>query len=244
MVVKCCGGRGDIIHGIAFLPYYGIDNKLVIIPGCIPAGFSGTKYAGPEILEEDVKQFHDFLSKQDYITEVVTSGNYEIDLDEHRKYANMKHVLGKMAAVYKIPDQSWRISKDGWIDKSKYNTNRHDKKIIINKSLRYHSGSINYKLLEEFKNDCGFIGTQNEYEAFCRNFVQVDYLKTDTITDFAEVLYSSKLFIGNQSFANCLCNAAAHPRILEVWNGDSDPYTYNGHTELTSDIINNYIKDN
>jgi hypothetical protein len=252
MIVRNSGMRGDIIHSLAYLPYYGMDNTLIITyeESHKWVGSPGTPIATYPIQEEEVKEFKRFLTKQCYITDVLSKGMWDLDLDMMRRYlvtdnpnpALNVSIIEAYGKVYKVPDQRWRPSKNGWIDPSLYPKMNHGKKIIINKTLRYHSGGTDYTILKDYAQTCGFVGSVEEHDRFEKAYFKLDYIQATNITDIARAIYSSNIFVGAQSLPNCLAEAAAHPRILEACGTSVHPYTNNASMVLNLNNVLPFIE--
>lgn len=80
------------------------------------------------------------------------------------------------------------------------------KKIIINRTLRGTSQSSDIDaaysyLVQNFSQDCGFIGLDDEYDYFVEKFGYIDRIKINDAKELADIIYQSRLYIGNSSFA-------------------------------------------
>jgi hypothetical protein len=88
--------------------------------------------------------------------------------------------------------------------------------IIIARSFRYRSPEIDYSFLSKYNNVC-FVGLPDEFEDMQKQIPNITYIKTATALDLAEIIASSKLFIGNQSFPFSIAEALKVKRVLEVY---------------------------
>ncbi len=88
------------------------------------------------------------------------------------------------------------------------------KYISVVRTFRARSQFINYDFLKEYPNIL-FIGLPDEYEDFKKSVPNAEYYNPKDFKELAEVIYSSRFFIGNQSFTYALAEAMKAPRILE-----------------------------
>jgi hypothetical protein len=91
--------------------------------------------------------------------------------------------------------------------------------IIISLSKRYRNNTINYSILEPIANKCLFVGLDDEYTQFNRNyFMGIKRLHVKDALHMAQIISSCKLFIGNQSSSFEIAEQLKVPRLLEVFN--------------------------
>lgn len=89
--------------------------------------------------------------------------------------------------------------------------------IIINRSPRYHNHLFPWReIVNKFGPRIKFIGLTSEHEAFCQEFGNIPYLKTETLLDAARAIAGSSIFIGNQSSCFAVAEGMKRNRILEV----------------------------
>ncbi|MCC8393251.1 hypothetical protein LJ656_11670 [Paraburkholderia sp. MMS20-SJTR3] len=91
--------------------------------------------------------------------------------------------------------------------------------IVIGRSTRYLNQGIDYGILAALGLRIGFIGTANEYLAFANRFpsVAAEYVPTSSAMEACDLIASSSLFIGNQSFFFAVAEALQANRLLEVF---------------------------
>ena len=87
-------------------------------------------------------------------------------------------------------------------------------KIIIQRTFRYRNQFINYKFLSSYK-DIFFVGTFSEYEDLKREIKNLNYYECKNFLEMAEIINSSKFFIGNSSVGFPIAEALKVPRLLE-----------------------------
>ena len=88
-------------------------------------------------------------------------------------------------------------------------------KILLIHTSRYNNAFIDLKQLKKYQEKLLFIGLESEYEAFQKEFFELDYLPTDNdATEVAYCMLSAKGVIGNQSGLFALAETLKVPRIL------------------------------
>jgi hypothetical protein len=104
-----------------------------------------------------------------------------------------------------------------WLDAPSLNLQFKDS-LVVSFSRRYRNTSINYNFLRNFDN-VYFIGLQAEYESFVKenSLINVSYIPTSNALEAAEIINSSKCFIGNQSFFFSIAEGLKKTRALEVF---------------------------
>ena len=74
---------------------------------------------------------------------------------------------------------------------------------------------INYKFLQNY-NDVFFIGLKDEYEDLKKEIKNLNFYECKDFLDMAQIMNSSKMFIGNSSVGFDLAEALKVPRLLEA----------------------------
>ena len=93
------------------------------------------------------------------------------------------------------------------------------KKIVVLRSFRFRNHFINYKFLNKFQNDLIFIGLKDEYMDLKKQIPKLDYYNPINFLEMAQIIKSSKFFVGNQSIGIALAEALKIPRLLEKCPG-------------------------
>ena len=86
--------------------------------------------------------------------------------------------------------------------------------IVIMRSLRRQNKDINFNFLEKYENVL-FIGLYNEYLDLKKQISNLKFYDCKNFLEMAEIINSSKLFIGNLSFGYTIAEALKKPRLLE-----------------------------
>ena len=71
----------------------------------------------------------------------------------------------------------------------------------------------------EFQNDLIFIGLKDEYMDLKKQIPKLDYYNPINFLEMAQIIKSSKFFVGNQSIGIALAEALKIPRLLEKCPG-------------------------
>ena len=87
-------------------------------------------------------------------------------------------------------------------------------KIIVQRTFRYRNQFINYKFLNNYK-EIYFVGTLNEYKDLKQEVKNLIYYDCKDFLEMAQIIKSSKFFIGNSSVGFPIAEALKTPRLLE-----------------------------
>jgi hypothetical protein len=87
-------------------------------------------------------------------------------------------------------------------------------KIVIMRSPRYRNQYINYQFLKETKNIV-CIGLESEYQDLKKSIPNLEFYECKDFLEMAEIIKSSRFFIGNLCFAYSLAESLKVPRLLE-----------------------------
>jgi len=91
-------------------------------------------------------------------------------------------------------------------------------RVIFNRSPRYRNKRFPWQLIvDKYKGDALFVGTNEEYEDFVYCFGKVERYYTKNCHDVARAISGSRLFVGNQSSAFWIAAALMKPLIQEVF---------------------------
>lgn len=112
--------------------------------------------------------------------------------------------------------------------------NRAKNKILIFRSSRYHNKLISYKFLEKYKDKIIFIGLEDEYLDFYKNYFQCEYIKINNALEAANLINSAELVIGNQTFLFAIAELLKVPRLLEQCQYCPNVITLGG---ISQDIV-------
>ena len=88
-------------------------------------------------------------------------------------------------------------------------------KITILRSPRYRNQYINYNFLSDFKN-LVCIGLESEYLDLKKEVKNLEFYNCKNFLEMAQIINSSKFFIGNLCFAYSVAEGLKVPRLLEA----------------------------
>jgi hypothetical protein len=95
-----------------------------------------------------------------------------------------------------------------------------DKPIIVNRTARYQNLDFNWtRFIEKFHRQMTFVGTPQEYEAFCGFAPQCkfDYRPTKDALELARVIAGAKLCVMNQSLPLAIAHGLHKKVVVEEW---------------------------
>lgn len=114
---------------------------------------------------------------------------------------------------------------------------KHVAEIVIGKTMR-HPGTLDWACLREFSARCVFVGHEEEWSAFRKEYFDVDFYRSADLMDFASVIAGSKLFVGNQSFGLALADGMLLPRVAQLWDQSPNRMPVpNSYKVLTRDLV-------
>lgn len=173
----------------------------------------GNKPSGNVLLnKKTANMLLPLLRKQNYINEAEIYSNQKIDIDldffrETQISVNF-HSIRWYSHLVGVPiDMNKKYLE---VEESKLFKN----KIVIVRSQRYRNIFINYKFLESLK-DVVCIGLKDEFDDLKRDIKNLEFYDCKDFLEMAEIIKSSKFFIGNQTFAYSLAEGLKTKRLLE-----------------------------
>jgi hypothetical protein len=87
-------------------------------------------------------------------------------------------------------------------------------KVVIIRSLERKNPLINYKFLKKYDNLI-FIGLEREYDDLKKEVPNLEYYDCKDFLELAQIIKSSKFFLGNLSFGNSVAEALKVTRLIE-----------------------------
>ena len=96
-------------------------------------------------------------------------------------------------------------------------------KVVIIRSLERKNPLVNYKFLKKYENLL-FIGLNDEYEDLKKEVPNLEFYDCKDFLEMAQIIKSSKLFLGNLSFGYTIAEGLKIPRLLEA--GPDFPVVY------------------
>lgn len=105
-------------------------------------------------------------------------------------------------------------------------------RIIINLAPRWRGYHIPYKAITEaFRKELLFVGTDDEYKAFCANYGFIERLSTKDHLEIAQAIAGSEFFIGPQSSCYAVAEGLKHPALLEICPTSPDCFFFRNNLQ-------------
>ena len=168
---------------------------------------------GYYIDERMLNLFLPLIQKQTFISKIEKYTNQEIDID-----LNLFRTL-PVNICFNSPRWYFHITgvqvdlSTPYLEVDEHNELKD--KIIIHRTFRHRNQFINYKFLKNF-DDLYFIGTNDEYLDLKKEVPNLMIYECKDFLEMAQIIKSSKFFIGNQSIAYPMAEALKVPRLLEA----------------------------
>ena len=189
--------------------------------------------------ESSVKKILPLLSKQDYIKKVDVFKNQKIDInlnlfrelpinfniDSVRWYFHITGVHGELNIPY-LTNVGFHEIKE---------------KIVIIRTKRRRNYLINYNFLKNYK-DVLFLGLIEEYKELKKDIPNLEFFECKNFLEMAQIINSSKIFIGNLSFGYTLAEGLKKPRLLE--SGPDFPLVYPNGKDAYDFYFQNHFEKN
>ncbi len=152
------------------------------------------------------------LQKQNFITTVEIYKNQKIDIDLNLfKDLAMNLGLGSVRWYFQLTGVHADLSEPYLF------VEPHQKiknKIAILRTKRRNNYLVNYKFLSKYDNLI-FIGLKDEYESLKNEVHNLEYYECINFLEIAEIIKSSKFFLGNLCFGYSIAEGLKVPRLLE-----------------------------
>ena len=166
------------------------------------------------------------LKSQIYIKDVQKYNNQEIDINFD--------LFRKMPMDFNLDEVRWYFHLTGvhtdltvpYLD-VKPNIKIKDK-VVIMRSTRRKNLLINYKFMNNYKNII-FIGLSEEYEDLKKEVTNLEFYECKDFLEVAEIIKSSKFFLGNSSFGFTIAEGLKVPRLMESFPDYPSVYPNGGH---------------
>lgn len=233
--IKHSVNPGDLIACMAAIKrFYDATKRKVIVSQTV--GMLANYYQGavhPTVNETGAavccnqsmwEKLKPLIESQYYIHSFERYEGQKVDLDfdviRGKTFVNLPHGMIQAWIFYAFPDLACDLSKQ-WIfieGKCPKHIEKQVKgKVIINFTERYRNTTMDYFFLKNYADDLIFAGTDREHWLFCQQWqLNIPRLDDKNLLEYAYAIRESRFFLGNQSTGWNLCNAMAHPRILEV----------------------------
>lgn len=185
-----------------------------------PSNFvSGSVAKFPVLLNtKDFEFILPFLKSQSFINSVTASDNLPIT-----EFINLDLYLNSAVNSYSEEIRGWyyicskiMLPREFWKKLFFVEPNYKFKdKFLFTLTQRYVNCNVNWKQLEQFKDDLVFLGTEGEYNYFCQKCFKMDYAgKFDNLLEIAQILEGAGGHISNPTGLFALSEGLKVPRIL------------------------------
>ena len=210
------GNLGDLIYSFAIIQELSKTHKCnfyIQTNKKIPIEYHKHPAGGYYIDERMLNLFLPLVKKQSFINKVEKYTNQEIDID--------LDIFRTLPVNICFNSPRWYFHITGvQVDLSLpyLEITDHDKiknKIIIHRTFRHRNQFINYKFLKNYE-ELVFIGTKDEYLDLKKEIPNLELYECKNFLEMAQIIKSSKFFIGNQSIAYPMAEALKVPRLLEA----------------------------
>lgn len=204
---KHSGDIGDLIYGLPVIRYLGYSDIYLN-----PRGLSTKKIDGSPsgFNENTIKLLTPLLESQPYIRKVLhwNDNPVIVDMDYFRKVeVGILNLCEKILYSFSVPFSETNMP---WISVA-------EKKVapfVFARSFRYRNDDMDYCKFIDHKNDCIFVGLEEEHKDFCERFTEIPYYPVKNLLELAEVINGSEVFYGNQSSPMAIA-ISMHKKIVQ-----------------------------
>ncbi|MBA9072313.1 hypothetical protein GGR22_000439 [Flavobacterium gossypii] len=210
------GHLGDIVYSLPVIKELSkTHNCTLYIRADKPMTSEYYKHPSGNVMlsKKIISKFLPLLQEQDYLRHAAFWEDEEIDIDldlfrdlpvdfsflSHRWYFHIAGIQPDLNQKYlEVADHA--TIKD---------------KVVIVRSLRAQNYFADYSFLSKYENLL-FIGIREEYEELKKMVPNLEFYDVKDFYEMAQIIKSSKFFLGNQSFAYALADGLKVPRLLEA----------------------------
>ena len=210
------GHLGDIIYSLPVIKKLSKEHKCnlyIKINKPMPVAYSNHPSGNVYLDKRIVDLFLPLIKSQKYINSVniYNDENIDVNLDLFREVPIniMFHSTRWYSHLTGIPIDMEEEFLDVEDHKSLVN------KIVIVRSPRYRNQFINYKFLSNIKNIV-CVGLKSEFEDLRKEIKHLEYYNCKDFLEMAQIIKSSRLFIGNECFAYSVAEGLKVNRLLEA----------------------------
>ena len=164
------------------------------------------------LTDANVDMLLPLFMNQPYIHKVDKYRNQEIDID--------LNLIREMPIDFNIDSVRWYSQLTGIhtdLSVPYIFAEPHDvikNKVTIMRNVRRKNYFTNYKFLKKYENLL-FIGLNDEYENLKKEVPNLEFYDCKDFLEMAQIIKSSKLFLGNLSFGYTIAEGLKIPRLLE-----------------------------
>ena len=218
------GHLGDVINSLAVIKELSKTHKCnFYIESNKEIDLKYNKHPGGRVLLNDkmVNNLLPLLKKQNYINEIDIYKNQNIDINLNLfKEIAMNLGLGSVRWYFQITGVHSDLSLPHlFVEPHKDIKN----KVVIVRTNRRLNNFITYKFLSKYKNLI-FVGLKDEYKDLNKEIPNLEFYDCKNFLEMAEIIKSSKFFLGNLCFGYSVAEALKVPRLLETSSEFSSMY--------------------
>ena len=163
--------------------------------------------------EKNLDMLIPLLKCQPYINKVVKFENHKIDID--------LNLFREMPMNFNLDSVRWYFQLTGvhtdlstpYLFVKPNNVIKNN--VIIIRNTRRKNHFINYKFLKKY-NNLLFVGLDHEYEDLKQEVPNLNFYDCKDFLEMAQIIKSSKFFLGNLSFGFTIAEGLKVPRLLEA----------------------------
>ena len=214
---KHSGDLGDIVYSLPVMKALG-GGVLYLDPnggkgtGNVNLGYKD--YTNLNV--KGIEFLRPLLEIQSYITDIKLWSGEAVDynLDEFRKHIKFNNLAYSHLCAFKLPNSYADLR---WLYEIKIKEGYEDK-FILSRSPKVQGNHEFWEFnVRQIRENCVFIGLEKEHEIFEYALgYSVQFYKVSDALEMAEIIYSGKQFIGNQSLAQSIAEGLKKPLICEV----------------------------
>jgi hypothetical protein len=223
------GNAGDIIYAMPTFKTFGKVNLFLI----------KSQQTSIQIFEALIP----LLKSQDYINDVeyFNGQRIDFDFDRFREIGGVSN--NSLPITFMNLYQRYFNLSNPWLTVEQNTLSD----IVISRTTRY-PGVLDYrKALSKFRDKCIFVGLDDEYENFVKNYGFLRFAPTKTLLESAKIISGAKFFLGNQSVNLAIAEGLKIPRFVETSQDCPNciPIGYGAHSswgyEDVVEIIEKYL---
>lgn len=208
---------GDLVYSLLFAKKLGVENYLI-----------DGKRGVCKFNEASRKFISPLIRNQQYIKSVLEFDGQSYDCDYGVHPNGEKVVVGTNLTKYHSSkfNIDWKSLNDPWLTSDTIDLG---KKIVINRTSRYHG---NYLFYHDFFRhvdieNCVFVGVEEEWKQFVHFFQKpIDFYKTDNVLELASAINGCEMFLGNESLPCAIATGLGKHSFIEIGIGCAN-YIFN-----------------
>jgi hypothetical protein len=217
------GGIGDILFSLYFCKEFSEYNgknsfDFHIRTYVSDSGMKGHRhpFGTYRMTTASAEFLRELLECQSFINKVTISDELPedaIDLDRCRDL-KINFAAGDIHNWYynlcrsHLPREFWKPVLDVLPD------HKYKDKVLFASTERYQNIYIDYSVLEKYKKHLVFVGTAEEYAAFCGQYFEMEYAACHSMLELARYMMGARGLLANQSGIFSTADCLKIPRIL------------------------------